>query len=110
MTNIFLKIISGEIPTEFIYQDEDVIVIKDIMPQAPVHLLIIPKKTVVDIREVDERLAGRIIMVANEMARRFGIADSGFRLVVNTGNDGGQTVPQLHMHLLGGRDMGWPPG
>lgn len=110
MTNIFLKIISGEIPTEFVYQDEDVIVIKDIMPQAPVHLLIIPKKTVVDIREVDERLAGRIIMVANEMARRFGIADSGFRLVVNTGNDGGQTVPQLHMHLLGGRDMGWPPG
>lgn len=110
MTNIFLKIISGEIPTEFVYQDEDVIVIKDIMPQAPVHLLIIPKKTVVDIREVDERLAGRIVMVANEMARRFGIADSGFRLVVNTGKEGGQTVPQLHMHLLGGRDMGWPPG
>lgn len=110
MTNIFLKIINGEIPAEFIYQDDDVIVIKDIAPQAPVHLLIIPKKTVVDISEVDERLAGRIVMVANEMARKFGIAEEGFRLVVNTGKDGGQTVPQLHMHLLGGRDMGWPPG
>jgi histidine triad (HIT) family protein len=110
MTNIFLKIINGEIPAEFIYQDDDVIVIKDIAPQAPVHLLIIPKKTVVDISEVDERLAGRIVMVANEMARKFGIAEAGFRLVVNTGKDGGQTVPQLHMHLLGGRDMGWPPG
>jgi len=110
MTNIFLKIINGEIPAEFVYQDDDVIVIKDIAPQAPVHLLIIPKRTVVDICEVDERLAGRIVMVANEMARKFGIAEAGFRLVVNTGKDGGQTVPQLHMHLLGGRDMGWPPG
>lgn len=110
MTNIFLKIINGEIPADFVYQDDDVIVIKDIAPQAPVHLLIIPKKTVVDVREVDERLAGRIVMVANEMARKFGIAEAGFRLVVNTGKDGGQTVPQLHMHLLGGRDMGWPPG
>ena len=110
MTNIFLKIISGEIPAQILYQTEDLIVIKDIFPQAPVHLLVIPKRPVENILGLDGELAGKIIMAINEMARQHGLEKDGFRVVVNTGDQGGQTVPQVHFHLLGGREMKWPPG
>jgi len=109
MSTIFSKIINKEIPADIVYEDELVLAFKDINPQAPAHILIIPKKeipTVNDISEVDEPVLGRLFTVAAKIAKEQGIAESGYRLMVNVNADGGQEVFHLHMHLLGGRPLG----
>ena len=110
---IFVKIIKKEVPAEIVYEDDEVLAFKDIAPQAPVHILIIPKKeipTANDIIEEDAPLIGKLFVVAKKLARDFGIADSGYRLVINCNKDAGQAVYHLHLHLLGGRKFTWPPG
>lgn len=113
--SIFAKIARGDVPVETVYADEYVIAFRDISPQAPVHALVIPRRAVRDLlglagTENDAELAGRLLLACAEVARRLGVADGGFRVVLNTGTDGGQSVPYLHAHVLGGRHMGWPPG
>jgi len=111
--NIFAKILRGEIPCDKVYEDEHALAFRDIKPQAPVHILLIPRKHiagVLDIEPDDHALIGQIFQVASRLARDQGIADSGFRVVVNSGADAGQSVFHLHYHLLGGRVMSWPPG
>lgn len=110
---IFCKIAGGEVPTEFLYQDENLVAFKDINPQAPVHFLIVPRKhisNILEITDADHQLLMTIQKVIAELTAKLGIADNGFRVVVNTGKDGGQTVPHLHFHILGGRFLNWPPG
>jgi histidine triad (HIT) family protein len=110
---IFGKIVRGEIPCDKVYEDELVLAFRDIHPQAPTHILIIPKKAIVSMAEVeegDEEVLGRMMVVASRIARERGVDEDGYRLVVNTGGHGGQTVFHLHMHLLAGRQLGWPPG
>lgn len=99
--------------TEFIYQDEELVVFKDISPQAPVHLLIVPKKHIANLNQLNKRdnnLVGQIYQVAQKMAAKYDIDQSGYRVVSNCGQDGGQTVNHIHFHLLGGRELQWPPG
>lgn len=113
MACLFCQIASGAIPASVIYRDDDVTAFRDINPQAPIHVLIIPNHHVESIADfgTDEAvLLGRLIEVANQLARQEGIAESGYRLVTNRGPDAGQTVAHLHWHLLGGRKMLWPPG
>ena len=114
MSTIFKKIIDKEIQAQIVFESETILAFKDINPQAPVHVLIIPKKEISSIREVDPQkdalLMNELITAANKIAKDLGIYDSGFRLVFNAGNDGGQDVYHLHLHLLGGRKMTWPPG
>jgi len=113
MECIFCKIATHEIPTEAVFEDDDVIAFKDINPQAPIHLLIVPKKhieSIMEITEEDNPVVSKIIKVAQKLAKENNIDKKGFRIVVNTGDDGGQTVKHLHFHLLGGRFMTWPPG
>ena len=108
MDCIFCQIIAGKVPSEIIYQDEEVAAFRDINPQAPVHLLIIPKKHIPSLTHLSEGellLAGHMVDVANQLARREGVAESGYRLVINCGEEGGQLVPHLHLHLLGGRGL-----
>lgn len=110
---LFCKIAAGEMETEFVYQDEKVVVFKDLNPQAPVHLLIVPKKHISDLNNLqpeDSQLIGHIYQVAKKMAVKHEVADSGYRLVSNCGDDGGQTVYHIHFHFLGGRKLQWPPG
>ncbi len=109
----FHKIIRREIPAEILFEDEEVIAIRDINPASPTHLLIIPKRSIPSMHSVtaaDKEILGQMMVVAAELARREGISESGYRLVINTGMHGQQTVFQLHLHLLGGRQFGWPPG
>lgn len=109
MASIFSKIVAGEIPAEIVYQDERVTAFKDIHPLAPVHILIIPNKeiaTVDDVSPEDEATLGHLFVVAKEVARKLGIAESGYRLIINCKGDGGQEVFHLHMHLLGGKKLG----
>jgi histidine triad (HIT) family protein len=111
--NIFAKIGRGEVAVEAVYEDEWVVAFPDISPQAPVHVLVIPRVAVQDVTGLsldDPVLAGRILLACAEVARRTGIDQTGFRVVFNTGADAGQTVPHLHAHVLGGRSLGWPPG
>jgi len=111
--NLFLKIIDKTIPARIAHEDELSLAFHDIKPQAPVHILIIPNKpipTVNDVADDDERTLGHMFVVARDIAKREGIAENGFRLIVNCNQDGGQVVFHLHMHLLGGRDLTWPPG
>lgn len=111
MDCIFCKLAHGEIPTTPVYADEQVVVIEDIDPKAPHHLLIIPKKHLASVMELDDpRLALSIVQAAQQVAKELGIDATGFRLLTNVGEDGGQSVPHLHWHLLGGRKMDWPPG
>lgn len=113
MDCIFCKIAQHEIPSNTVYEDDDVIAFKDINPQAPIHLLIVPKKHLASIMEINDQngeILNKIIRTAQNLARQNNIDNKGFRLVVNTGDDGGQTVGHLHFHLLGGRFMTWPPG
>lgn len=108
---LFCKIIQGEIPAAKLYEDDDVLAFRDIAPQAPVHFLVIPKKHLSGpavVSEEDERVVGKMMRVGSEIARKEGIPD--FRMVFNNGAQAGQTVFHLHMHILGGRDMTWPPG
>ncbi|KAB2952286.1 histidine triad nucleotide-binding protein [Heliorestis acidaminivorans] len=110
---IFCKIVNRTIPTPLIYEDEEVVAFNDINPVAPVHILIIPRQHIQSVAhsaEEDEKTLGRLFVVARKIAQEQGLTEKGFRLVVNTGTDGGQTVFHLHMHLLAGRSMEWPPG
>jgi histidine triad (HIT) family protein len=110
---LFCRIAAKEIPALVIYEDELVMAFRDINPQAPVHVLLIPKGHVASVREIEEAhplVAGRLLRVARDVAQQEGVAESGYRLVANTGGDAGQAVPHLHLHLLGGRALGWPPG
>jgi histidine triad (HIT) family protein len=112
MSTLFQRIISREIPARIEHEDESCIVIHDIAPVAPIHLLIIPKQRIVRIGEAgaeDQALLGHLFLVAGVMAQKLQLA-RGFRLVVNHGPDGGETVPHLHVHLIGGRRLSWPPG
>ena len=109
MTTIFSKIIEGEIPGDIVYQDELVTAFRDIDPRAPVHILIVPNKvipTVNDISEDDQLTVGRLMWVAKKVAAQEGVAEDGFRLIINCNQHGGQEVFHLHMHLLGGRPLG----
>jgi histidine triad (HIT) family protein len=109
---IFGKILRGEIPSTEVYSDEHVYAFRDINPGAPVHVLIIPRKHIPkasDLTEADAELVGRMFLAANRIARQEGVDESGYRLVVNVGEGAGQTVFHLHMHLLAGREMSWPP-
>jgi histidine triad (HIT) family protein len=115
MDTIFSKIINREIPADIIYETDDVLAFRDIDPKAPVHILIIPKKVeipkVTDINGKEHaNLLGEMFDVANKIAKDTGIAEEGFRIVINCGSKAGQAVYHLHMHLLGGRIMRWPPG
>jgi histidine triad (HIT) family protein len=111
---IFSKIINKEIPADIVYESDSILAFKDIRPQAPVHVLIIPKVEIPKVSDVDGKthasLLGEMIDAANKIAKDLGISEKGFRLVFNCGIDGGQDVYHLHMHLLGGRQMKWPPG
>lgn len=110
---IFGRIISGEIPADKLLENDDLIVIRDLNPQAPVHLLIIPKKPLIGISDSDSSdtiLLGKLLEAARDMAKSVGLNENGYRIVINNGADAGQTVPHLHLHLLGGRDFRWPPG
>ncbi len=109
MTTIFAKIIAGEIPADIVYRDELVTAFRDVNPQAPTHILIVPNKeipTVNDLSAEDEQIAGRLLLVAQKLAAQEGIAEDGYRLMINCNAHGGQEVFHLHMHLLGGRPLG----
>ncbi|MCU0496576.1 MAG: HIT domain-containing protein [Anaerolineae bacterium] len=109
MTTIFSKIIAKEIPADIVYQDDWVTAFRDIHPQAPTHILIVPNKEIATVNDVfpeDEAILGRMFVVAKQIATEQGIAESGYRLIVNCGADGGQEVYHLHMHLVGGRKLG----
>ena len=108
MDCIFCKIVAGEIPSDMLYQDDQVVAFRDINPQAPVHVLVIPKEHIAylsDVTEEQSGLLGRMAAVANRLAKSEGIAEKGYRIVVNCGEQGGQLVAHLHMHLLGGRQL-----
>ena len=110
---IFCRIVAGSIPATVVYKDDDVTAFHDIEGQAPVHLLVIPNQHIAstnDLTEHHDAVAGRLLRVAATVARDAGIADSGYRLVVNTGADAMQSVAHIHVHVIGGRHMGWPPG
>ena len=108
---IFCKIARGEIPSKMLVNNKELIAFRDIAPQAPTHILIVPKKHVASLDDVsDSDLLGRMMTLAAALARQEGVARSGYRTVINTGADGGQSVDHLHVHLLGGRKMTWPPG
>jgi histidine triad (HIT) family protein len=105
---IFCRIVAGELPGDIVYQDEDFLAFRDIMPKAPTHIIVIPKTHITSAAELtdeQENLAGRLIIVANKVAEKEGIAGKGYRLTINCGPEGGQVVPHLHLHLLGGRQM-----
>jgi histidine triad (HIT) family protein len=109
---IFGRIIRGEIPARIVHDDDRCLAFHDVAPQAPVHVLVIPKQPIPSLAEVgkdDAGLLGHLVLVATQLARSLGLAE-GYRLVVNCGRDGGQSVDHLHLHLLGGRRLGWPPG
>jgi len=110
---LFCKIIAGEIPSKKLYEDEEILAFCDIKPMAPVHFLVIPKKHIQNLMELeasDAALVGRMFNKAQELAKEQGCEEKGGRFVVNTKTDGGQTVDHLHIHFLGGRSLGWPPG
>ena len=110
---IFQKIIDREIPANILYEDNDIIAIEDINPVAEVHALIIPKKcipTLNDLDPMDADIVGKMVLVAKNLAKEFKIDESGYRIVFNCNDDGGQTVYHIHLHLIGGRKLNWPPG
>ena len=110
---VFGKILSGELPADIVYEDEHCLAFRDIHPQAPVHVLVIPRKplrNLDDAGDADRDLLGHLLLAAARIARQEGIDADGYRVVTNIGPEGGQTVDHLHLHVLGGRPMGWPPG
>ena len=112
MPSIFSKIIAKELPADILHEDSLCLAFRDINPQAPTHFLVIPKKEIVSLADLsgdDEAIVGRCIMVAAKVAADEGL-ENGYRLIANTGDDGGQEVPHLHFHVLGGRQLKWPPG
>ncbi len=113
MPTLFQKIMAGEILAEIIYEDEWVVAFKDISPQAPFHVLLVPREPIVDLSQAadkDSAMLGRLFIAARNIARKEPSAAGGFRLVLNNGKAAGQEVPHLHVHMLAGREMGWPPG
>ena len=110
---IFSKIIRREIPADIVYEDDDCLAFRDIQPQAPTHILVIPKEVVAGVQHAAPEhgpLLGHLLLKASQIAAEQGLAAAGYRLVINAGADGGQTVDHFHVHLLGGRPMQWPPG
>jgi histidine triad (HIT) family protein len=109
---LFCKIASGEIPAEFVYEDDVVVAFPDINPQSPVHVLVVPRRHIADLTAAahDPDLLGRVTAAAAQVAADQGVAESGYRTVVNTGPDAQQSVQHLHLHVMGGRPFGWPPG
>lgn len=110
---LFERIAAGEIPAEIVRRDEDVLAIRDINPQAPVHILVVPRRVIPRIGEAadeDAAVLGRLLLAARDIARQEGLDRTGYRLVINHGPNAGESVPHLHVHLLGGRPMDWPPG
>ncbi len=113
MSTIFTKIINKEIPVDILFEDDDVLAFRDINPQAPIHFLVIPKKeikTLNDIEEDDKDLIGKLFIIAKQLAKSEGISDNGYRTIFNCNEHGAQTVYHIHLHVLGGRQMTWPPG
>ncbi len=111
-STIFKRIIDGELPADIVYEDDVCLAFRDVNPQAPTHVLIIPRKEIPSLSEAedeDQEVLGHLLLVTSRLARELGLT-GGYRTVVNTGFDGGQTVPHLHVHLLGGRPFAWPPG
>lgn len=109
MTTVFSKIISGESPADIVYRDDLVTAFRDINPAGPVHIVIVPNRiipTVNDLQDTDEAVAGRMLLVASRLARQEGIAESGYRLIINCNRHGGQEIYHMHMHLIGGRELG----
>lgn len=108
---LFCNIVSGKIPADIVAERDDAIVFRDISPKAPSHMLVVPRRHVDSLDEADDPTElGELLRLAAEVARDEGLADSGYRIVINTNDDGGQTVRHLHLHVLGGRQMNWPPG
>ncbi|MCP4994449.1 MAG: histidine triad nucleotide-binding protein [Gammaproteobacteria bacterium] len=110
---LFCKMVAGEIEPDVVYQDDDLLAFRDINPQAPVHILIIPKQHISTLNEFNDEnilLMGKMTLLAQQLATQEGIADEGYRIAVNCNDKGGQDIFHLHMHLLGGRQMRWPPG
>lgn len=110
---IFTKIMNKEIPAKIVHEDEHCIAFRDINPQAPTHILVIPRKeipTMNDIKSEDKEILGHLLLTASQLAKKEGLAENGYRLVFNTNADAGQTVFHIHLHLIGGRPMEWPPG
>ena len=110
---LFCRIVAGEIPAGVVYEDDLAVAFEDLRPQAPVHVLVVPRKHVENVAALeaeDEALAGHLLRVACRVARDKGVAESGFRVVANVGRHAGQSVDHLHLHVLGGRRLGWPPG
>lgn len=110
---IFSKILNGEIPADIVYEDEHAIAFKDVAPQAPVHLLVIPRKPLESLHAAaweDAHMIGHLLRVCSKVAEDAGLTSGGYRVVTNVGEDGGQTVEHLHFHVLGGRALAWPPG
>jgi len=110
---LFCKMVSGAIKPDTVYEDNDILAFRDINPQAPAHVLIIPRRHITSLNEIkkeDAGLAGALLIAARRIAEDLGAADAGYRLVINTNRDGGQTVFHIHLHLLAGRPMKWPPG
>lgn len=113
MTTIFSKIIAGEIPAQIVHDDEHCLAFHDVSPQAPIHVLVIPKKPIPSLEQLqqeDAALLGHMWITIRQIARELNIAEGGYRVVVNCGKDGGQSVDHLHFHILGGRSLTWPPG
>ncbi|MFT2109665.1 histidine triad nucleotide-binding protein [Marinomonas sp. 2405UD68-3] len=113
MDCLFCKLVAKEIPATILFEDEDVIAFEDIMPQAPVHFLVIPKKhisTLNDIKDTDSAIIGKLPIIASKIAKEKKVDQSGYRVVMNCNEDGGQTVYHIHMHVLAGKQMTWPPG
>lgn len=110
---LFCKIVNGEIKASKVYEDEQAVAFNDINPQAPTHVLIIPRDHIESLNDAsagDEKILGRLMRLSAKIANQIGVAESGFRTVINTGDDAGQSVAHIHLHLLGGRPMHWPPG
>lgn len=110
---IFEKIAAREIPAKIVFEDEDVLAFHDVSPQAPVHVLIVPKRVIprlAETNESDQPLLGKLLLAATKVARELGVSESGYRVVINSGPDAGESVPHLHVHLLGKRALTWPPG
>ncbi len=113
MNCIFCNVAAGNTPADIVYQDDEVVAFRDIHPQAPTHILVIPRRHIATVNELDAadtQLAGRLILTAKRIAADLGFAENGYRLVMNTNRDGGQTVFHIHLHLLAGRHCHWPPG
>ncbi len=110
---IFEKIVAREIPAGIVFEDDDVMAFNDVNPQAPVHVLIVPKRVIPRLAEAqgsDQAVLGKLLLTAGQVARELGVSESGYRVVINSGPDGGESVPHLHVHLLGKRALSWPPG